>query len=292
VSLLIPMVYLLPAGFIFAMTGSVIGTNLIAELVAGYALPGNPIANQIFKAYSLQTLSSSLGFIQDLKLGHYMKIPPRHTFFAQVFFSFWVALVQIGVQEFAFGTIPNLCSEDQEHRFTCPYARVFFTASIVWGIIGPARLFGEGGFYSPLYWALLIGAFLPIPFWFLARRYPNSWVHFISVPIALNGITNVPPASGIVYTAWFAVAFVFQYLIRKFNFRWWSKYNFVTSAGLDSGTVLSTIFIFLCLQLPDNGNLAVNWWGNNVLGTNLDGNPTSWLTPPTDGFAPAPINNR
>ena len=288
VALLIPMVYMLPSGFIYAMTGSVVGTNLIAELVAGYALPGNPLANQIFKVYALQTLYSGLGFVQDLKMGHYMKVPPRQSFFAQLIFSLWIAMVSIGVQQFMFANIPDLCTPDQDHRFTCPHARVFFTATIVWGIIGPQRLFGEGGLYSLLYWCLLIGALLPIPVWLLARKYPTSWIRFVSIPIALNGVGFIPPAGGIVYTAWFVVAFVFQYLIRKFNFRWWSKYNFVTSAGLDSGTIISTLVVFLVLQLPDNGNLSLNWWGNIVSSATLDGNPTSWKIPPATGFAPAP----
>jgi hypothetical protein len=34
----------------------------------------------IFKAYSVQTLSASTSFIQDLKLGHYVKVPPCATF--------------------------------------------------------------------------------------------------------------------------------------------------------------------------------------------------------------------
>ena len=34
----------------------------------------------IFKTFSIQCLQSGLYFIQDLKLGHYMKIPPRVTF--------------------------------------------------------------------------------------------------------------------------------------------------------------------------------------------------------------------
>ena len=291
VSIAIPIVYILPSGFIYAMTGSLVGTNLIGELVAGYALPGNPIANQIFKVYALQTLASGLGFIQDLKLGHYMKVPPRLSFFAQLIFSIWISIVQIGVEQFMFDNVPDLCTSNQQHRFTCPHARIFFTSSIVWGIIGPQRLFGEGGLYAPLYWALLIGALLPIPFWLLARKYPTSWVKFISVPIALNGITFIPPGSGLVYTSWFTVAFIFQYLIRKYNFRWWSKYNFVASAALDSGTIFSTLVVFLVLQLPRDGTIALNWWGNTVFLNTLDGQSVPWKTSPIEGFAPAPKNN-
>lgn len=288
IALMIPALYILPSGFIYAMTGSVIGTNLIGELVAGYAMPGNPVANVMFKVYALQTLSSGLSFIQDLKLGHYMKIPPRHSFAVQVIFSIWVVIVQIGVQQFMQGHVSGLCTPDQEHHFTCPHARVFFTSSVVWGIIGPRRLFGTGGLYTPLYWALLGGALLPIPFWLMARKFPKSWIKFVSVPIALNGATFMPPASGLVYTAWFAVAFVFQYLIRRYNFRWWSKYNFVTSAALDSGTIVSTIVIFLVLQLPKGGNITLSWWGNSVAANTLDAQGISWMQPPAEGFGPAP----
>lgn len=287
-SIIIPAVYVLPSGFVYAMTGQIIGINLIAELIAGYVLPGNPVANQLFKVFSLATLDSGLNFTQDLKLGHYMKVPPRSAYKAQLIFTLWLSIVQVGVIEFMFGNIPDLCHPDQKHRFTCPHARVFFTSSIVWGVVGPKRLFSEEGLFAPLYYALLIGAFLPIPFWLLSRRYPRSWIKFISVPIVLNGVGYIPPASGLVYTSWFATGFVFQYMVRKYNFRWWSKYNFITSAGLDSGTVFSTLVIFVALQLPKNGNLSVNWWGNDVIGGTLDAKGLPYLQAPAQGFALSP----
>ena len=33
---------------------------------------------------------------------------------------------------------------------------------------------------------------------------------------------------------------------------------------MDSGTVISLIFIFFTLQFPKGGTIVVNWWGNNV----------------------------
>ena len=38
------------------------------------------MANVVFKAYSVQTLTEATMFVQDLKLGHYIKVPPRATF--------------------------------------------------------------------------------------------------------------------------------------------------------------------------------------------------------------------
>ena len=46
-------------------------------------LPGNPVANMVFKVYSMQTLLQALSFLQDLKLGHYIKVPPRATFLGE-----------------------------------------------------------------------------------------------------------------------------------------------------------------------------------------------------------------
>ena len=34
----------------------------------------------VFKAYSVQPLNQAISFLQDLKLGHYIKISPRATF--------------------------------------------------------------------------------------------------------------------------------------------------------------------------------------------------------------------
>lgn len=66
------------------------------------------------------------------------------------------------------------------------------------------------------------------------------------------------------------MGFIFQYLIRRRNFQWWSKFNYVTSAALDSGTLLSLIFIFFTLQTPKGGTLSLNWWGNTVYQNTAD----------------------
>lgn len=101
-------------------------------------------------------------------------------------------------------------------------------------------------------------------------------------PVVLNGVSYIPPSVGINFSSWFLVGFIFQYVVRKRNFAWWSKFNYVTSAALDIGayfhfllrrivrlmrtyvgTVTALIIIFFTLQIP-KGGLEVNWWGNNV----------------------------
>ena len=40
-------------------------------------------------------------------------------------------------------------------------------------------------------------------------------------------------------------------MIRKKNFAWWSKFNYVLSSSLDCGTVISIMVIFFTLQVGD-----------------------------------------
>ena len=126
------------------------------------------------------------------------------------------------------------------------------------GLIGPQRQFGKGSIYYPFLYALIIGAFLPFPFWFWQRRYPNSWTKYVSTPVLLNGVSFIPPATGINYSSWFVVGFVFQYLIRKRNFSWWNRFNYVTSAALDCGTVISLMVIFFTLQVSSL-SFSLDW---------------------------------
>ena len=107
---------------------------------------------------ALIPLPLALTFASDFKLGHYMKIPPRAMFFAQVIASVVAGTVQLGVQAWMFTNIPDMCSPDQKDGFICPSTEVFGTASIIWGVIGPARQFSPGQIY---YGKFILGVAYP-----------------------------------------------------------------------------------------------------------------------------------
>jgi hypothetical protein len=52
--------------------------------MAGYLLPGFPIANLCFRLYSADAVAQGLAFLRDFKLGQYMKIAPREMLAVQV----------------------------------------------------------------------------------------------------------------------------------------------------------------------------------------------------------------
>ncbi|KAI6005109.1 OPT oligopeptide transporter [Pisolithus orientalis] len=261
VALLLAALMSVPAGILQAITNQQIALNVMYELLGGYLLPGKPIAVMIFKAAAFAGTTQAVGFSGDLKLGHYMKIPPRLMFTAQVIAALVSSLVVISVQNWMFTNIVDICQPNQPDYFTCPSTTVFATSSLIWGGIGPQRLFSPGAMYSPLLWFFFIGAVLPIPFYYLARRFPLSYWRYINIPVLFAGIGAFPPATGINYSSWVLVGFIFQWFMRRYHFRWWMRYNYILSAGLDAGVAIGILFIFFALQMP-KGGIQLNWWGN------------------------------
>ncbi|KAH7104202.1 OPT-domain-containing protein [Auriculariales sp. MPI-PUGE-AT-0066] len=282
-SLAIAIVYILPGGFIYAMTGQPITLNIVAQTIGGTVMPGNAFANMIFKTYAIQTQVEAQNFVQALKLGHYVKVPPRATFIAQAVATIVAGFVQVAVKTWMFENVADICSPTQPDNFTCPHNQVFLSASIIWGVVGPARQFGKGTMYNPELFALLFGAILPVPFWLWQRKFPKSWVKLVSVPVILNGVNWIPPATGINYSSWFVVGTVFQYFFRRRHFAWWSKFNYVLSAALDSGTIISILVIFFALQLP-KGIEQPQWWGTTVFKNTADYDRTPIRTTPPEGI--------
>ncbi|TFY77272.1 hypothetical protein EWM64_g6741 [Hericium alpestre] len=252
--LVISFTYVIPVGMIQAITNQQVGLNVITELIIGYALPGRPVAMMMFKTWGYITMAQALTFTSDFKLGHYMKIAPKPMFWSQIVATVVAGTVQLGVQAWMFTNIPDLCSPTQKDG-----TEVFGTASIIWGVIGPGLQFSKGQTYY--------------------------FFKYINFPVIFNGTGLIPPATALNYVPWAIVGFVFQYAIRRRHFSWWTKYNYVLSAALDSGTAVSILIIFFCLQFPKNGSIGttniLTWWGNTVPFTGADnaGTPVRPLAP-------------
>ncbi|KZT03114.1 OPT oligopeptide transporter [Laetiporus sulphureus 93-53] len=289
-ALIISFVYTVPIGMIQAITNQQIGLNVIAELIIGYALPGKPIAMMLFKTWGYITMCQALQFASDMKLGHYMKIPPRPMFWAQVIATVIAGTVQLAVQAWMFDNIPDMCQATQKDGFTCPSTEVFGTASFVWGVIGPKRQFSKGQIYYGLVFFFVAGAICPLISYLISLKYPNSIFKYVNFPVIFNGTQLIPPASAVNYVPWTIVGFTFNYIIRRRHFSWWTKYNYILSAALDSGVAISVILIYFCLQYPANGSIGEktiqSWWGNTVYKNTSDYKSTPLLSVGNGTFGP------
>ncbi|TDL22401.1 glutathione transporter [Rickenella mellea] len=286
-ALTIGFAFVIPGGIMLAVTNQTIQVNVLAEVIVGYVLPDRPLALMIFKTFSLTSFTQATLFSADLKLGHYMKIPPRLMFSAQIISSVLSALTAVLVQSAMFANIPDMCTPHQPHRFTCPGTHAFSTAALIWGAIGPRRIFSPGALYHSLVYGFPIGALLPIPFYFAAKRFPRSFIRYINIPLFFSVLPNVAVISPVSVAAWLTVGVIFQWYMRRKHFSWWSRYNYILSAALDAGVALAGVVIFLVLQLPRGGTINFSWWGNTVWQNTADYNGVPFYAlQPGETFGP------
>ncbi|KOS18311.1 Sexual differentiation process protein isp4 [Escovopsis weberi] len=283
VCILIGLVFFIPIGMVQAITNQQTGLNIITEMVFGYMLPGRPVAMMLFKSWGYMLAYNGLNYISDMKVGHYMKIPPRSMFAAQAFAVIWLSLVQIASYNFLRGNIEGICTPDQSQGLTCPNSRTFYNASVIWGVIGPKIVFGAGALYSWINWFWLIGFLCPFIQWLIARRYPRSAVRYIVFPAVFGAAGLIPPATTWYILQWVWIGLVFNWWIRRRWNGWWTHYNYTLSGALDIGNAICVVIIGLGLGLG-NANFP-DWWGNTVINNNLDANGAAVLKtiPPGGG---------
>ena len=188
-------VWIIPIGMVAAITNIGIGLNVFTEFLVGYMLPGRPVAMMLFKTFGCITMNQALSFLEDLKLGHYLKVPQRPMFFGQIVATVWSCFVQLAVLEWSMENITDICAQHQASKFSCPGGRVFFNASVIWGLIGPHRIFSPGAMYAGLRWFWLAGALLPALIYLGARMFPRSNNRFLSGPVIFGGSGTLPPAT-------------------------------------------------------------------------------------------------
>lgn len=273
---------LLPVAIIMAITNQHSSLYLISQLICGYVFPGRPVANMVFVTYCYISSTQGVKFSSDLKLGHYMKIPLKILFAVQMAATLVSSVTQVGVLNWMFVNVQGICTPQAINGFNCPIARVHFNGSILWGLIGPQRFFGEGALYRNLVWAFLIGAIAPPATWLLWRRTKRNMLRKISFPVLFGSLSWIPPAvrisrpkffpaistniilqTGINFSIWALVCFTFNYVVRRRASAWWGKYTMTMSAALDSGLAFALVVIFFGFIYPgwmDN----FKWWGTEV----------------------------
>ncbi|KAL5752477.1 hypothetical protein ACOSQ2_022984 [Xanthoceras sorbifolium] len=269
------LVFTLPVGVITATTNQTPALKVITEYIIGYIYPGFPVANMCFKVYGYISMKQGLAFLQDFKLGHYMKIPPRAMFAAQVIGTIVAALVHLGTAWWLMDTIPDICDREllpAGSPWTCPSDHVFYDASIIWGLIGPRRIFGDLGYYSAINWFFLVGAIAPVLVWLAHKAFPNKpWIRLIIMPVLLGATVNMPPATAVNYTSWILIGFASGFVVYRYHRNWWRRHNYVLSGALDAGLAFMGVLLYFCLGMQ---HISLNWWKSHSDGCPLASCPT------------------
>uniref|UniRef100_A0A6J1BSV9 Oligopeptide transporter 7-like isoform X2 n=1 Tax=Momordica charantia TaxID=3673 RepID=A0A6J1BSV9_MOMCH len=220
--------------------------------------------------------NQAITFLQDFKLGHYMKIPPREMFIAQVVGTVISAVTHLGTAWWLMATIPNICDRAMlpvGSPWTCPGDHVFYDASVIWGLVGPRRIFGNQGKYGSLNWFFLGGAVSPLLVWLAYKAFPDRhWIKLITMPVLLGAVVNMPPATAVNYTSWIVIGFGSGFVAYRHYRGWWSRHNYLLSGALDAGLAFMGVLLYLCLGMQ---HVSLRWWGGDSDACPLASCPTA-----------------
>ncbi|CAK7273386.1 hypothetical protein SEPCBS119000_005627 [Sporothrix epigloea] len=307
------IIFVIPIGIITGISGIEIKLNVLAEFIGGAWSGGNALAMNYFKAFSYVTCFSAVSFAKDLKLAHYVKIPPRHTFAAQLIATIVSSFVCTAILNFQMNKIANVCTPEAADKMTCPLINTFFTAAVMWGTIGPKRVFGTGGQYTILLVGFPVGIAIPIVLWYIQKKIKDmdeshtvdAQGHVISNSDGevahnkaklLQWVRQLHPI-GILYGGLFLtpynisyvwpmvpIAYISRIWVRNHFLAFWSRYNYVLSASLSTAIALAGIIIFFAL---DYHKTSLNWWGNSISSVGCEHKACTRLTlPKGEHFGP------
>ena len=99
---------------------------------------------------------------------------------------------------------------------------------------------------SGLVFFFLVGAIAPLVGYLLQRKWPHSFAKYVNFPVIFNGVSYIPPANSNNYVPWALVGFLFNYVIRRRHFSWWTKYNctYSVTSGLQRHNLIESILVF------------------------------------------------
>ncbi|KAJ3248951.1 hypothetical protein HDU77_007926 [Chytriomyces hyalinus] len=255
--------FIIISGLLNAITGFTPPMKTFIQLIGGFILPGKPIANMYFVTFGSNTIAEAVAMCVDLKIGQYMKVPPRAVFVAQMFGGFVGALVHWILNQIVLETKREILMDPNgDNNWSGQNIIGFNTKAITFGTLAP-KILAAGGTYEWLSYAFIVGAFLPIPFFFAHRAFPNVGFNMVNTAIMswYFCIFTVGINSG--WTTRIILGVVFQLYLRKYKSAWFNKYNYILAAGLNAGTQLSVFVMSFALQ--GAGGVTVNppFWALN-----------------------------
>ncbi|KAI0648419.1 oligopeptide transporter [Trametes meyenii] len=257
---------------LYARMGNGIATNQLMKMVAGAVNPGKPVANLYFSMWSHDVVSTSIGLAGDLKMGQYLKIPPRAMFLTQL----WGTILGAAINYIVMISVVDaqreiLLDPRGTNVWSGQEPQSLNSAAVTWSLA--KQLYGPDGPYIWIPLGLLFGMVPTFIQWLIAKKYPTIGgfrVDSVVLPIIyqysawMSAGTNSPVLSSIM------VGLVSQLWLRRYHPGWYKKYNFILGGALDGGAqVMIFILSFAVFGASGDPRPFPTWAGNPAQG-NVD----------------------
>ncbi|KAF4625046.1 hypothetical protein G7Y89_g13120 [Cudoniella acicularis] len=260
--------------FFGAMAG-LIGFNVpitsVIQLIGGYLHPGKPVANMYFVLFGSNAQAQALFLISNLKLGQYGKLSPKCTFTVQIFGTVLGAIVNyILMSSITTNQREILLSIQGTNIWSGQVIQSFNSNAIAFGALSK-YMFSIGRTYQTIVLALPVGFLIPLPFYFLHKRFPKSGFSYIVTPVICWYLGYLSVGINSSASMYFAIGFFVQFYIRKRYPAWFLKYNYIIAAAINGGTELLVFVTTFAVQGASGKAIPFPpYWGNNFQTGNFD----------------------
>ncbi|KAF1934879.1 OPT superfamily oligopeptide transporter [Clathrospora elynae] len=254
---------------LYARFGNGIATNNLSKVIAGLILPGRPIGNMYFAAWSHNVINGAVQLSMDLKLGEYLKIPPRVMFITQIYGTVLGGFINYAVMiSIVTGNKELLADSNGNSSWSGATIQSYNTNASTWALA--SYLYKQGRAYSIVPLGLVIGAAIVV---LTSSQFVPKIGKFslreINLPQFIQYAGYIPynQSQTCVLLSWTIVGFFTQFYLRNHRPRIFRDYSYLIAGAFD-GASLMCLFI-LSFAVFGAGGPAIpfpQWWGNNVAG--------------------------
>jgi hypothetical protein len=178
-ALSIPIIFVLPFGMVASITGQLIhnqGIYYVMVGIVGLLWSGDQPKMMTFIAVGYTTYCQTLYIVSNMKLGHYMKIPPRTLFLIQSLTCLVCSSFGVGIQYYFYATQRYF---DQKDAFI--YQSEFDLTNVDSAMVNNT-------------------------FWLASRRY--KWRHLVHIPLMLATVSWMPLVDAGTLLTWLLICLV------------------------------------------------------------------------------------
>ncbi|KAG9601233.1 OPT superfamily oligopeptide transporter, partial [Aureobasidium melanogenum] len=260
-----------PLGWLYAVSNYQLPIGTFNELLYGLmtsAVSGhkNPTGATIYSSIAGDAWYRAQYMLNDQKVGHYNHIPPRATFFSQVFGCTIGVPINYGVVKWVLSTKRDILlgiEKDPTHQWTAQHLSSSLSTSVEYVLIGPTKMFQQSSF-KPLPYGFIVGAFAPILMFTLHKLFPNSKLKFRlwNTTIFFSCVSNFYGNVSTGYTSAFIGGFIVMFWAFRYRNKLWARYNYLMGAAFDAGYNLNLLLVFLFFGSGKIISMPY-WWGNN-----------------------------
>jgi hypothetical protein len=181
-----------------------------------------------------------------------MKIPEREMFIGQVYGTLLGPFINFAMMRVIIDGIgiPKLTGAVTSVQWLAAQTRTYYSLSVLWGVIGPQKFFGQGSEYHFLYYGFLVGPAAVLLMYGVHKWKPHWDVeHYANPTLFFYGMTLFPryPSTNF-FTGMLVSAFFMGYMYR-YHPVWWRKYHYLLGVGLDCGTQIMQTVVVFCFNL-------------------------------------------